>query len=249
LPPRPDERSWPLWPEEPGWPERDRFILSKGHSSIALYAVLALRGYFPLAELKTFDATGSRLQGHPDMTKLPGIDMSTGSLGLGLGAGVGMALGAKLNRQKFSTFVVVGDGECNEGIVWEAAHVAERYELDNLVVVVDQNGLQQFGWADAGAARGRRAPYRPGELQSRWQAFGWAVTEVDGHDMTALVGALEEARAVTGCPAVLVAHTIKGKGVSFMEDDFSWHSRVPTADELANALAEISNEGTRRPGA
>ena len=146
-------------PEQPDWPDRDRFILSKGHSSIALYVVLALRGYFPLEEVHTFDAIDSRLQGHPDMHALPGLDMSSGSLGLGLGAGVGMALGAKLAHRDFTTFVMVGDGECNEGIVWEAAHVAQRYALDNLVVIVDQNRLQQFGWRDDGTAE-RRAPLR-----------------------------------------------------------------------------------------
>ena len=142
-------------PEEPTWPERDRFILSKGHSSIALYVILALRGFFPLEELQTFDALDSRLQGHPDMNALPGLDMSTGSLGLGLSAAVGVALGAKLRGAGFATFVMVGDGECNEGVVWEAAHVAQRNHLDNLVVVVDENKLQQFGWV-AFLASGKR---------------------------------------------------------------------------------------------
>ncbi len=225
-------------PEEPTWPERDRFVLSKGHSSVALYAVMALRGYFPLEEVMTFDAIDSRLQGHPDMTMLPGLDMSTGSLGLGFSAAVGIALGASLRGSSFTTFVMVGDGECNEGTVWEGAHVARRYRLDNLVAVVDENGLQQFGWRDP--ATGRRArPYEAAELADRWRAFGWRVLEVDGHDLRALTAVLRESRARTGAPTVVVAHTVKGKGVSFMEDDFSWHSRVPTADELACALEEI----------
>ncbi len=228
-------------PDEPDWPDRDRFILSKGHSCIAQYVVMALRGYFPLAEVATFDAIDSRLQGHPDMTALPGLDMSSGSLGLGFAAGVGVALGARLGGKGFTTFVVVGDGECNEGIVWESAHIAQRYALDNLVVVVDQNRLQQLGWRADGTGE-RRPPYDGTTLRDRWAAFGWAVSEVDGHDMAAVVQALEECRAVSGKPAALIAHTVKGKGVSFMEGDFRWHSRVPTQEELAMALTELSDE-------
>ena len=227
-------------PDQPGWPGRDRFILSKGHSCIALYVVLALRGYFPLAEVSTFDAIDSRLQGHPDMTALPGLDMSSGSLGLGFAAGVGVALGAKLAHRSFTTFVMVGDGECNEGVIWEGAHVAHRYALDNLIVIVDQNQLQQFGWRADGPGD-RRPPYDGQELRDRWAAFGWAVSEVDGHDMAAVVRALQDARSVRGRPAVIIAHTVKGKGVSFMEGNFRWHSRVPTDDELATALAELSD--------
>jgi len=227
-------------PDQPDWPDRDRFILSKGHSCIALYVVLALRGYFPLAEVATFDQIDSRLQGHPDMTALPGLDMSSGSLGLGFSAGVGVALGAKLARRTFKTFVMVGDGECNEGIIWEGAHVAHRYGLDNLIVIVDQNRLQQFGWRLDGAGQ-RRPPYDGDELRDRWASFGWAVSEVDGHDIAAVVAALEQARAVAGRPAALIAHTVKGKGVSFMEDDFRWHARVPTDEELAAALAELGD--------
>jgi transketolase len=226
-------------PEQPDWPDRDRFILSKGHSCVGLYAVMALRGYFPVSELATFDGINSRLQGHPDMRLLPGLDMSSGSLGLGLSAGVGIALGAKLAGQDFATFVMVGDGECNEGVVWESAHIAERYSLDNLIVVVDQNQLQQFGWRADGTGM-RRPPYGEQELRDRWAAFGWAVPEVDGHDMAAVVQALADARAVKGRPVALIAHTVKGKGVSFMEGDFRWHSRIPTAEELATALAELS---------
>ena len=155
--------------------------MSKGHSSIALYTVLALRGDIPLGELASFDGIDSRLQGHPDMTVLPGLDMSTGSLGLGLSAGVGMALGAKLSGKDFTTFVLVGDGECNEGIVWEAAQIAHRFNLDNLIVIVDHNKLQQFGWRDATSGL-RLPPYLDDELAARWSAFGWRVFAVDGHD-------------------------------------------------------------------
>ncbi len=227
-------------PDQPDWPARDRFILSKGHSAIGLYAVLALRGYFGVDELGTFDAIDSRLQGHPDMTVLPGLDMSTGSLGLGLSAGVGMAVGAKLAGEEFTTFVMVGDGECNEGVVWEAAHVAERYGLDNLVVIVDHNRLQQFGWRD-GADDRRRPPYRAGQLRDRWSAFGWRVLEADGHDLAAVIDVLSAARCPLGMPAVVLAETVKGKGVSFMEGDYRWHSRVPSDEELRQALSELAD--------
>jgi len=236
-------------PDDPTWGQRDRFILSKGHSAIALYAVLALRGYFPLAELRTFDATDSRLQGHPDMMLLPGIDMSTGSLGLGFSAGIGVALGAKLSSQTFETFVMVGDGECNEGVIWEGAHVAQRYELDNLTVVVDHNGLQQFGWR--GTVSGTRSrPYGYGELAQRWKAFGWRVLQVDGHDISALIRVLAEARGRHGVPSVVIAETVKGKGVSFMENNYVWHSRVPTEDELNKAMSELgeAEQGASAPG-
>ena len=232
-------------PEEPGWPDRDRFVLSKGHSCIALYAALALRGYFPVTELETFDAIDSRLQGHPDMTRLPGLDMSSGSLGLGLSAGVGMALGAKLAKRDFTTFVMVGDGECNEGIVWEAAHVAQRYQLDNLVVVVDQNQLQQFGWRNGTT---RMPPYAGSELRDRWAAFGWEDLDVDGHDIPQLAETLCHAKTVKGRPVVVVATTVKGKGVSFMEGNFRWHSRVPSNEELEAALSELSAANDVRGG-
>ena len=226
-------------PDEPDWPERDRFVLSKGHSCIALYAAMAERGYFPVEELMTFDGLDSRLQGHPDMRLLPGLDMSTGSLGLGLSAGVGMALGARVAGKAFTTFVMVGDGECNEGVVWEAAHVAQRYALDNLVVIIDKNGLQQLNWRDETTGL-RREPYADDAMRDRWASFGWAVLEVDGHDIAAVVEVLEAARAVRGRPAVVIAHTVKGKGVSFMENNYLWHSRVPTKDELASALEQLA---------
>ena len=225
-------------PGEPTWPDRDRLVLSKGHSSIALYTALAMRGYFPLDELSTFDAIDSRLQGHPDMTATPGVDMSSGSLGLGFSGALGIALGARAAGKGFTTYAVLGDGECNEGIVWEAAHVASRYALDNLVAIVDHNKLQQFGWHGATLDH-RLPPYTGNQLVDRWSSFGWTVFEMDGHDMAAILSTLEQARDHTGGPVAIIAHTVKGKGVSFMEGNYLWHARVPTADELKQALAEL----------
>lgn len=222
-------------PANPTWEARDRFILSKGHSTIGLYAVMAERGYFPVEELLTFDAIDSRLQGHPDMTRLPGLDMSSGSLGQGISPGIGMALGARMRGMPFHTYVVIGDGESQEGQIWEAAFVAARYGLDNLTVVLDYNGLQQFGWQ------------KPGERMltpienpaGKWQAFGWNTIETDGHDIAQFIAAVERAKNHKGAPSIVIAHTIKGKGVSFIEDDYDWHARVPTDDELLTALEEL----------
>lgn len=230
-------------PGEPDWPDRDRFVLSKGHSSIALYAVLALRGYFPVEELLTFDAINSRLQGHPDMTVTPGVDMSSGSLGLGFAGALGIALGARAKQQSFTTYVMLGDGECNEGIVWEGAHVANRYALDNLIAIVDHNKLQQFGWRGETTAE-RITPYTGTQLADRWKAFGWHVLEVDGHDIQAFLDTIAQARAVVGSPVAVIAHTVKGKGVSYMEGDYTWHSKVPTQEEFAIAMKELgADEG------
>ncbi len=228
-------------PDEPDWPDRDRFVLSKGHSSIALYAILALRGYFPVEELLTFDAINSRLQGHPDMTVTPGIDMSSGSLGLGFAGALGIALGARAKQQSFTTYVMLGDGECNEGIVWEGAHVANRYALDNLIAIVDHNKLQQFGWRGETTAE-RITPYTGTQLADRWKAFGWHVLEVDGHDIQAFLDTMDEAKAVEGSPVAVIAHTVKGKGVSYMEGDYTWHSKVPTEEEFAIAMKELGAE-------
>jgi transketolase len=231
-------REMRIRPREPGWPERDRFVLSKGHSSVALYATLALAGYFPLEELRTFDAIDSRLPGHPDMNALPGIDMSTGSLGVGLSAAVGLALGARMQGHSGRVYALLGDGECHEGAIWESAFVAKRFELDNLVAVVDANGLAQFGPA-ADLPGERRGPWEPGELEDRWSACRWHVIGADGHDVLALTAAFDEARATRGRPSVVMARTIKGKGVSFMENRWYWHSRVVTPDDLALALSEL----------
>jgi transketolase len=226
-------------PEEPDWPDRDRFVLSKGHSSIALYTILAMRGYFPVEELLTFDSIDSRLQGHPDMTVTPGIDMSSGSLGLGFAGALGIALGARAMQQDFMTYVMLGDGECNEGIVWEGAHVANRYALDNLIAIVDHNKLQQFGWRGETTAE-RITPYTGSQLADRWKAFGWQVFEVDGHDVQAFLDSIEQAQSIAGSPVAVIAHTVKGKGVSYMENNYQWHSKVPTEEEFAIAMAELS---------
>ena len=226
-------------PEEPRWPDRDRFILSKGHSAIGLYAAMALRGYFPVEELMTFDAAHSRLQGHPDMTRLPGLDMSTGSLGMGISAAMGVALGARLTgKAEIRSFVLLGDGECQEGEVWEAAMAAPRYRLDNLIAIVDHNRIQQYGWPGDGPD-GRIPPQRPGELVEKWTAFGWRVLEADGHDVADLVRVLDEAVAGDGRPVVVIAHTIKGKGVSFMEGHWFWHTKAIKPDEFAQAMTEL----------
>ena len=224
-------------PRRPDWPERDRFILSKGHSSIVLYVVLAQRGYFPIAELSTFDQINSRLQGHPDMTALPGLDMSTGSLGQGLSPGVGMAIGARRRGLGFRTYVMLGDGELQEGQVWEAAFVAARYGLDNLVAIVDHNRLPQYSWPAAG---GEGVPLHQPEIAARWTAFGWRVQEMDGHDMAQVVHTLRHAHeGGAGRPTVVIAHTVKGKGVSFMENQFAWHSRPLSEEQRATALREL----------
>ena len=229
-------------PAKPRDENRDRFILSKGHCSIGLYAVLALRGYFPIDELKTFDAIDSRLQGHPDMGVLPGLDMSTGSLGQGLSPGLGMALAARLKKQNFHTWVMVGDGDSQEGQIWEAAFVAARYGLDNLTAILDWNGLQQYGWATA-AGYGeldRLAPQdNPAE---RWRAFGWHTIDVDGHDFAAVLAAFAEAKAHSGQPTIVIAKTIKGKGISYMENDFAWHSKPVTDDDLKQAQDELATQ-------
>jgi transketolase len=226
-------------PREPGWDERDRFVLSKGHASIGLYAVLAVAGFLPIEELATFDQLGSRLQGHPDMTRLPGIDMSTGSLGTGVSTAVGMAIGAKRRGLGLAVFAMLGDGECQEGQVWEAAMAAARYRLDNLIVIVDVNGLQQYGWVDPRGTH--EAPWGSDDLERIWNGFGWTVRHLDGHAMSEIVSGLAEAREhpVPGRPTVVLARTTKGRGVSFMEGRFEWHARVPTPDETASALAEL----------
>lgn len=225
-------------PAEPRADDRDRLILSKGHSSIALYTILALRGFYPVAELETFDQIDSRLQGHPDLSKLPGLDMSTGSLGQGLSPGIGMALGARLRGADFNTWVILGDGELQEGQIWEAAFVAARYKLANLTAIVDANGLPQFGWPHE-SGHTRDTPIDdPG---GKFRAFGWNVLEVDGHDHQALLDAWAAAKAFKEGPTCIIARTVKGKGVSFMEGDYLWHAQVPTAEDLDKAGLELAD--------
>jgi len=230
-------------PKNPQWPDRDRFILSKGHSCIALYATLALRGFFPLEEVNTYDAINSRMQGHPDMTKTPGVDMASGSLGTGASPALGMALGAKRVGKDFHTWVLLGDGEIEEGQVWEMAWVADYYKADNLTAIVDYNKIQQFGFPKDGNLRDRGNPLT--HVAEKWRAFGWHVLEVDGHDFDALLPAMEEAKGTKGRPTCIIAHTIKGKGVSFMEGDYNWHAKVPSKDELAKALVELEAQRPR----
>jgi transketolase len=225
-------------PAEPDWPDRDRLVLSKGHSAIALYTALAMRGYFALEELYTFDAIDSRMQGHPDMSITPGVDMSSGSLGLGFSGGVGIALGAKAAGKGFMTYIILGDGECNEGIVWEGAHAVERYGLDNIIAIVDHNKLQQFGWHGETVAD-RLPPYTGSQLVDRWSAFGWTTYEMDGHDMADILSTIDKARAGQTGPVAIIAHTVKGKGVSFMEGNYKWHAKAPNEEEFELALREL----------
>jgi transketolase len=202
---------------------------------------MSLAGYFPLEEMYTFDQKGSRLQGHPDMNKLPGIDMSTGSLGMGLSAGLGFALAARHMGRDVLTYVLLGDGECQEGQVWEAADVAPRYEVDNLIAIVDHNKLQQFGWR-GGSAADRRPPQAPGDLAARFEAFGWRVLKMDGNDMTDVVRVLEAAREPTALPTAVIADTTKGYGVSFMTGNYKWHMGVPTDEEFAIAMTDLGED-------
>jgi len=231
-------------PEEPDWPARDRFILSKGHSAIGLYAAMALRGYFPVEELATFDAAGSRLQGHPDMTRLPGLDASTGSLGQGLSVGLGIAMGARRRGLDAHTWVLLGDGEMQEGQVWEAVPVAAKNGLGNLTAIIDRNGMQQYGWPlrpDELHRGDRRDPFGDAAVREAFEAFGWRVLEIDGHDFDAILEACETARAggPGDQPTVILAETVKGRGFSFTAGLAEWHSRVATADEVEAARAEL----------
>ncbi len=234
-------------PARPDWPERDRFILSKGHSAIGLYVAMALRGYLPVDELQTFDAAGTRLQGHPDMTRLPGLDTSTGSLGQGLSIGVGMAMGARRLGMDNHTWVLLGDGELQEGQVWEAIPVAAKYGLGNLTAIVDRNGLQQYGWPlrPGEQHRGdRRDPLGDMRLREVLGAFRWRVLEIDGHDFDQILDACDDVRSTSSgeIPTAILARTVKGQGVSFAEGLTEWHSRVATADEAEAARAELGED-------
>jgi transketolase len=218
-------------PANPHWADRDRFILSKGHAAPLLYAVLAECGYFPVAELATLRQLDSRLQGHADRTATPGVEMSSGSLGQGLSFAIGVALAGRLNSQSYRVYVLLGDGECDEGQVWEGAMAAAHFKLDNLVAIVDNNGLQIDGWnCDV-------MNLEP--LNKKWEAFGWHVIEVDGHDSNQLFDAFEQAKPVKGQPTVIIAHTVKGKGVSFMENNADFHGKAPNAAEVEIALKEL----------
>jgi transketolase len=218
-------------PVEPDWPDRDRFIMSKGHACPVLYAALARLGYFDRSHFDTLRKFGSILQGHPDMRKTPGIDSTSGSLGQGLSIGLGMALMGKRDGKAYRVFVMLGCGELDEGQVWEAAMCAAKYRLANLTAIVDYNQLQLDGTND------EVMPLEP--LDDKWRSFGWNVLRIDGHDMAAIIDALGQAAACGEKPTVIIAKTIKGKGVSFMEDQLNWHGVAPSQEQLEAALAEL----------
>ena len=220
-------------PKEPKKPDRDRLILSKGHAGSAVYAALAETGFFPVEQLKTHYANGSILSGHVSHKGVPGVEVSTGSLGHGLGVGTGMALGAKMDGAQWRTYVVLGDGECDEGSVWEAALQAAQYKLDRLIAVVDYNHMQSLATVDETL---RLEPF-----EQKWKDFGWNAVSVDGHDTDALLAAFARARENAGSrkPYVILAHTVKGKGISFMENNILWHYRTPQGEEYEAALKEL----------
>lgn len=221
-------------PSKPRWPQRDRFILSKGHCSGAFYSVLAARGFFPLEQLKTYMDPLSMLNGHPDRNKLPGVEANTGPLGHGLPIAVGAALAARMRQESWRVFVLTGDGELQEGSNWEAAMTAQHYGLDNLTVIVDRNRIQQGDFTEN--------TIRMEPLAERWRAFGFAVAEVDGHDTAALLERFSHLPVEAGKPSCVIANTVKGKGVSFAENEPAWHHGVPTDEQLVAAAAELGVE-------
>ena len=227
-------------PSHPKKWDRDRFVLSKGHCAPGLYAALALRGFFPWEDLKTLRHIGSYLQGHPDMKSIPGVDMSTGSLGQGISAACGMALAAKKQGNPCRVYALLGDGEIQEGQVWEAFMFAAHYKLDDLCAVIDNNGLQIDGPVDQ-----VMSPY---PILDKLRAFGWEAVEIDGHDFDALEGAFGQARSVKGRPFAIVMRTTKGKGVSFMEDQAGWHGKAPNDEQAGTALRELRAELARLEG-
>ena len=218
-------------PQNPRWQDRDRFILSKGHAAPILYAALAETGYFPLAELATLRKLDSRLQGHADAKLTPGVEMSSGSLGMGLSFAIGIALAARLDSKGYRTYVLLSDGECEEGQTWEAALSAAQFKLDNITAIVDCNGMQLSGWT--------RDIMNLEPLPQKWQAFGWHTIDIDGHDFEQILSACQEAEKTKGKPSVIVARTIKGKGVSFMENNVAFHGKAPTREEAERALKEL----------
>ncbi len=218
-------------PKNPDWQDRDRFVLSKGHAAPILYAALAECDYFPVEELLTLRKLDSRLQGHPDRTLTPGVEMSSGALGQGLSFGIGIALAGKLDSRDYRVYVFLGDGECDEGQVWEAAMAAAHFKVDNLVAIVDRNQQQLDGYC--------YDIMNLEPLAAKWRAFGWEVLEIDGHDFQQILKAFEKAQEVKGKPTVIIAHTIKGKGVSFMENNIEFHGKAPTPEEAEKALKEL----------
>ena len=222
-------------PKNPKKEDRDRFVLSKGHTAPGLYSTLAQRGYFPVEDLKTLRHLGSYLQGHPDMKHIPGVDMSSGSLGQGISAAAGMALSAKLSGDSYRVYTLLGDGEIQEGQVWEASMFAGHRKLDNLCVIVDNNGLQLDGTIDEIIG--------PNPLDEKFESFGCHVIKADGHDFDSLKKAFNEAKTVKGQPTVIIAKTVKGKGVSFMENNVSWHGAAPNDEQYKQAMEELEKAG------
>ncbi len=220
-------------PKHPGDPNRDRFVLSKGHAAPVLYATLAEAGYLPQAELKTLRKLGSRLQGHPDL-RVPGVEFPGGSLGIGLSAAIGMALAGKLDKRGYRVYVLLGDGELNEGETWEAAMAAPKFKLDNLTTIVDRNGIQQDGLTE------QIMPQEP--LSYKWKAFNWHVLEVDGYDFRQIIDALDKAESMRNRPTVIIAHTVKGKGVPFMEWDPAYHGKAPDKDTVRKLVETMRKE-------
>ncbi|MGI6626860.1 MAG: transketolase [Bacillota bacterium] len=218
-------------PEEPDWPDRDRFILSKGHAAPVLYAALAQREFFPKSLLPTLRQLGSPLQGHPDCRKVPGVEVSTGSLGQGLSMAVGMALAGKLDKKDYRVWALLGDGECQEGQVWEAAMAGSHYDLDNLTAIVDHNRLQIDGRIEDVMS--------PEPLAGKFEAFGWKVFSVDGHNPEELLEVFNQVSSLDKKPAAVIAETVKGKGVSFMENRAQWHGNAPTPEQVEKALKEL----------
>lgn len=221
-------------PEDPHWEDRDRFILSKGHAAPVLYSALAEKGYFPKEELMKLRKTGAMLQGHPDMKGTPGVEMSTGSLGQGLSPANGMAIAAKLDKKDYRVYVLLGDGEIEEGQVWEAAMAAAHYKLDNLTAFLDHNKLQIDGPIEKVMS--------PEPVADKFRAFGWNVIAIDGHDYKQIFDAIETAKNTKGKPTMIVAETIKGKGISFMENEVGWHGNPPNAEQCEKALLELGGE-------
>ncbi|MEF2763895.1 MAG: transketolase [Mediterraneibacter sp.] len=222
-------------PKDPDKADRDRFVLSKGHTAPGLYAALAERGFFPKEDLVTLRHTGSYLQGHPDMKCIPGVDMSSGSLGQGISAAVGMAIAAKMSGDTYRVYTLLGDGEIQEGQVWEAAMLAAHWKLDNLLVIVDNNNLQIDGPVDK-----VNSPY---PIDKKFEAFNFHVINIDGNDFDQIDAAFKEAKTVKGCPTAIIARTVKGKGVSFMENNAGWHGKAPNDEEYIIAMADLEKEG------
>lgn len=218
--------------KNPDWPDRDRFILSKGHGAPVLYSAMARTGYFPLDLLKTLRKFGSSIQGHPEKQRLAGIEASSGSLGQGLSIGIGMALAARLDRKDYRVYVVMGDGEIDEGQVWEAAMFAPHYHLDNLTAVVDRNGQQQDGWG--------KDIMNSEPLMDKWKSFGWHVIDIDGHDLHQVLEAFDEAKSTKGRPTVIIARTVKGKGVALLENNTNFHGVPLKPEQMEKALLELT---------